>query len=257
MTGTRHVHTRDHLARSSGSHAFRIRRAGARDCAALREIERDAFPTQWPPTRFQKELTRPHVTYLAAVHDEPLSNGHEPPGHGAYGPRTLNHASDGLWRKMVRNLRQIAFSEHPALAARSRDYIAGFVGLWFILNEAHIVAIGVRSRRRRRGIGELLLIGALQEAQRRGARAATLEVRTSNEPARRLYRKYGFREVGLRRKYYMDNGEDAVIMTTPPITTREYLDSLRSLISSHSSKWGRSGPATARAASLRIPQETT
>ncbi|MEA2610103.1 MAG: [ribosomal protein S18]-alanine N-acetyltransferase, partial [Chloroflexota bacterium] len=67
---------------------------------------------------------------------------------------------------------------------------------------------------RRQRIGERLLLGLLDLAQDAGAHEATLEVRLSNLPARRLYEKFGFRPVGLRPRYYSDNGEDALIMTT-------------------------------------------
>ena len=82
------------------------------------------------------------------------------------------------------------------------------------------------------------MLGAFREARRHGAREITLEVRASNFAARALYRKYGFREVGLRKRYYIDNGEDAIIMTTPPIANVEYTVSLDSLARSHAVRWG-------------------
>jgi ribosomal-protein-alanine N-acetyltransferase len=119
-----------------------------------------------------------------------------------------------------------------------RDRIAGFVGVWFIADEAHIVALGVRPKDRRKGVGELLMLAAFREARRHGTREMTLEVRASNSPAQTLYRKYGFREVGLRKRYYINNGEDAIIMTTPPIANVEYAVFLNSLARSHAVRWG-------------------
>jgi ribosomal-protein-alanine N-acetyltransferase len=75
---------------------------------------------------------------------------------------------------------------------------------------------------RRRGIAELLLIVMTERAAERGARVLTLEVRVSNHGAQALYRKYRFEVAGKRARYYSDNNEDALIMTTPPITSAEY-----------------------------------
>jgi [ribosomal protein S18]-alanine N-acetyltransferase len=100
------------------------------------------------------------------------------------------------------------------VVARAGDEIAGFGGLWVMVDEAHITTFAVDPRWRRRGVGEWLLLGLLDRAVERRAREATLEVRLSNVPARRLYEKYGFRPVGIRPRYYSDNGEDALIMTT-------------------------------------------
>jgi [ribosomal protein S18]-alanine N-acetyltransferase len=100
------------------------------------------------------------------------------------------------------------------LVARAGDDVVGFGGLWLMVDEAHITTFAVDHRWRRRRIGERLLLAMLDVAIGRGAREATLEVRLSNVPARRLYEKYGFRPVGLRPRYYSDNGEDALIMTT-------------------------------------------
>jgi ribosomal-protein-alanine N-acetyltransferase len=100
------------------------------------------------------------------------------------------------------------------LVARAGDDVVGFGGLWLMVDEAHVTTFAVDPRWRRRRIGERLLLAMLDVATARGAREATLEVRLSNVAARRLYEKYGFRPVGLRPRYYSDNGEDALIMTT-------------------------------------------
>lgn len=105
------------------------------------------------------------------------------------------------------------------LTARLGDSVVGFAGLWLMVDEAHITTFAVHPAWRRRGIGERLLVAALDVAIDRGAREATLEVRLSNVAARRLYEKYGFRPVGLRPRYYTDDGEDALIMTTEPLAS--------------------------------------
>ncbi len=89
---------------------------------------------------------------------------------------------------------------------------AGYAGMWTVIDEAHITNIAVRTAYRGRKLGERLLSELLDQAQQLGLERATLEVRVSNRVARNLYTKMGFREVGIRKGYYSDNNEDAVIM---------------------------------------------
>ena len=103
------------------------------------------------------------------------------------------------------------------LVARVGDEIAAYGGMWLMVDEGHIITFAVHPDWRRQHIGERLLLAFLDLAADRGAHEATLEVRLSNLPARRLYEKFGFRPVGLRPRYYSDNGEDALIMTTEPL----------------------------------------
>ncbi len=103
------------------------------------------------------------------------------------------------------------------LVARVGDAVAAYGGMWLMVDEAHITTFAVHPAWRRQGIGERLLIAFLDLAMDRHAHEATLEVRLSNLPARRLYEKYGFRPVGLRPNYYSDDREDALIMTTEPL----------------------------------------
>jgi len=105
------------------------------------------------------------------------------------------------------------------LVALIGDQIVGYGGIWLMVDEAHVTTFAVHPAYRRRRIGERMLIALLDLALDRQAREATLEVRLSNLAARRLYEKYGFRPVGIRPRYYSDNQEDALIMTTEPLTT--------------------------------------
>ncbi len=91
--------------------------------------------------------------------------------------------------------------------------IAGFLGYWLLVDEMHISTLAVHPEMRGRGIGELLLQAGLERAWIQGADMSTLEVRPSNRAAIALYSKYGFDQVGRRRKYYQDNNEDALLMT--------------------------------------------
>jgi ribosomal-protein-alanine N-acetyltransferase len=94
--------------------------------------------------------------------------------------------------------------------------LLAYGGFWLLLDEAHIATIATHPRWRGCGLGLWLMLALLDEAIRRGAALSTLEVRVGNASARRLYEKLGFEEVGERPNYYRD-GEDALIMTTPPL----------------------------------------
>jgi ribosomal-protein-alanine N-acetyltransferase len=103
------------------------------------------------------------------------------------------------------------------LVARAGDAVAAYGGMWLMVDEAHITTFAVHPAWRRQRIGERLLLAFLDIATDLGAHEATLEVRLSNLGARRLYEKFGFRPVGLRPRYYSDDHEDALIMTTLPL----------------------------------------
>ncbi|MCU0506687.1 MAG: ribosomal protein S18-alanine N-acetyltransferase [Chloroflexi bacterium] len=104
--------------------------------------------------------------------------------------------------------------------------IVAYAGMWIVVDEAHITTFAVDPAWRRRGIGDRLLMALLDLAIARGARDATLEVRVSNVAARRLYENFGFRPIGIRPRYYTDDGEDALVMTTPPFTDGAMADRL-------------------------------
>jgi ribosomal-protein-alanine N-acetyltransferase len=90
--------------------------------------------------------------------------------------------------------------------------IAAMLVLWFIVDEAHIATIAVHPNFRRQGIGEQILLQALRAVQGEGAKRAFLEVRAGNVAAQAMYKKYGFEVAGVRRHYYKDNNEDALLM---------------------------------------------
>lgn len=90
--------------------------------------------------------------------------------------------------------------------------IVGFLILWLVHDELHVLNVATSPDRRRQGVGRRLLVSAIERARQRGCSLATLEVRRSNEAALSLYRSLGFRVAGVRPKYYSDEGEDAVVM---------------------------------------------
>lgn len=125
-----------------------------------------------------------------------------------------------------------ALSNDQALfmVIRHRDKIIGYSGVWHLAEAVHIGTIVSHPAARRKGIGEVLLVIILQQAQALSADVVTLEVRPSNEIAKNLYAKYGFVVVGRRRNYYPDTGEDGLIMTTPSLKSATYQALLQSRV---------------------------
>lgn len=99
------------------------------------------------------------------------------------------------------------------LVAEHEGEVVGYLMAWRAGDELHILNLAVDGPQRRRGVGERLLTEAIAEGAAREMAVVTLEVRESNEPARRFYARHGFVAMGRRRRYYRDNGEDAIIMT--------------------------------------------
>lgn len=205
---------------------YALRPMQERDLAQAAEIERDAFPTLFPPTSFRRELKNRLARYLVAWR---LQDPPELTPQPAESPTRMTR----LWRGAT-NL----WNGRPIAWQPGQPYIVGFLGTWYMHDEAHIVSVGVRSDYRGFGIGELLLIGAIEQAQKRRMQAVTLEVRISNHIAQNLYKKYGFEKMGVRKGYYSDNREDALIMTASAINSLSYRQDLRALVQSHKTRWG-------------------
>jgi [ribosomal protein S18]-alanine N-acetyltransferase len=103
------------------------------------------------------------------------------------------------------------------VVARAGDRVVGFAGIWMMVDEAHITTFSVHPEWRRQQIGRQLLLSLVELSATIGARRMTLEVRASNESAQSLYRSFGFEVAGRRPGYYTDDGEDALVMTTPDL----------------------------------------
>ena len=97
-------------------------------------------------------------------------------------------------------------------AGRADGKVVGYGGMWLILDEAHITNIAVHPDYRNRGFGRMIMQTLMQEASRLGIERMTLEVRVSNRPAIHLYESMGFERGGVRKGYYSNNREDALIM---------------------------------------------
>ena len=112
------------------------------------------------------------------------------------------------------------------LVARISKDVVGYGGIMCYGDEAHVTTIAVEPEQHRRKIGTRLMYELVQEAMRMGARAVSLEVRVSNWGAQRLYSRFGFRPVGIRKNYYQETGEDAVVMWVDSIRSPDYRDQL-------------------------------
>jgi [ribosomal protein S18]-alanine N-acetyltransferase len=100
---------------------------------------------------------------------------------------------------------------HPTVALTPDGGVAGYLCLKQVLDEAEILDVAVSGSLRGRGVGRILVESALAASRERGAAVVSLEVRVGNVEAIALYRRLGFREIGLRKRYY-ENGEDAILM---------------------------------------------
>jgi [ribosomal protein S18]-alanine N-acetyltransferase len=176
----------------------RLRPMGVDDLEVVAEIERLSFPVPWPIAAYRQEITGNANAHYYVASVEPVAGG-------------LTGNGGGPWPEVV-----------------------AYGGLWMQYDEAHVSTLAVHPRCRRRRIAERLLVRLIERAVDLGAGELTLEVRESNVAAQRLYEKYGFLVVGYRRRYYPDNGEDALIMTTPDVADEAWqglLDQRRATLS--------------------------
>jgi len=194
-------------------------------------IDREAFPSMWPPVNYQHELQNPLAHYIVACHEERTVAESEVEVTPQKGLSQL--------KSRVRQWFSYGRFSGNKMPPSDRQYISGFAGFWLMADEAHLINLAVRETHRHRGIGELLLIATIDLASQLNAHVITLEVRASNTAAVNLYGKYGFIQVGLRRAYYIENKEDAILMSTENITSASFQAHLQQLKQSHSRKWGR------------------
>ncbi len=200
------------------------------DVAQVTEIDREAFPALWPPVNYERELENRLAHYIVACGE----------GEGVEESEVeapLEKDLPGLGFRIRRLFNYNRFFGYE-LPKSGKQYITGFAGFWIMAGEAHITNIAVRELHRRQGIGELLLISVINLVAELNACIITLEVRASNTTAQSLYYKYGFNQAGLRHHYYVDNKEDAVIMSTENIIAVPFQAQLQRLKQAHSRRWG-------------------
>lgn len=163
-------------------------------------VDRRCFSTAWPASAYRREVTHPEKNLYIVLR------------RVGEGPLTMPDPKGGGF---LSNILPFLKEDEP----RSEDPIVGYAGLWIVHDEAHITTIGVLPELRGRGLGELLLVTLIQHALEKGAHWMTLEARVSNTVAHALYRKYTFKDAGYRRRYYSDDGEDALVMWSDQINT--------------------------------------
>ncbi|MCJ7828859.1 MAG: ribosomal protein S18-alanine N-acetyltransferase [Dehalococcoidia bacterium] len=199
-----------------------------KDIPQALEIDHEAFPTQWPRssfTSFKQELRNRLACYIVVT--KPIENE----------IAAQNSENNGFLHKLLHFFDQERFFGED-IASPSKEYIVGIAGFWIMADEAHITTLATRNSCRRQGIGERLLVQIIEMAAQLHADVVTLEARVSNKEAQALYEKYGFLKVGVRRAYYTDNGEDAVIMTTDSLTSSALQSRFQRLKQAHQHRWG-------------------
>ncbi len=194
---------------------YRVEPMTSHDINEVMQIEQEAFTAPWSARAYDYELHYNEMAhyYVARLQRDDGAQPAPPPATPA-----------SWWQRLLRRDKE---TSNPPVAPRVE--IVGYGGFWLMVDEAHISTIAAHRDWRRRGIGELLLAAMIDRAAEIGANIVTLEVRVSNLAAQTLYRKYGFEVTGRRTRYYSDNGEDALIMSTPSITTAEFQRRLQEL----------------------------
>jgi len=193
-------------------------------------IDHEAFPTIWPPINYKREMQNRLAHYVVACDEERTIDEAEIEA-------SSERSSTGLVSRVRRLLNHNRLFGNKPFSS-TKEYIIGFTGFWIMADEAHIISIAVREPCRRQGIGELLLISSIDMAPKLNARSITLEARVSNIAAQRLYYKYGFAQTGLRKGYYIDNREDAVLMTTEDVTSDLFQARFKQLKQIYFERWG-------------------
>jgi [ribosomal protein S18]-alanine N-acetyltransferase len=192
------------------------------DVPRVIEIERQVYPSTWPASAYRKELQENRWAHYIVLRDKSLLQEDtvivqeqeelEKPRRSRLFPLSLLPSRSGV-----------------TVPSQNIASIIGFAGLWLMVDEAHITTIAMHPDYRQRGLGELLLVNLIDIAYTISAKWVTLEVRVSNSTAQNLYHKYGFREAGVRRRYYSDNQEDALIMWTDEINSPSYKQQFQAL----------------------------
>ncbi len=210
---------------------YLVRPMNLGDIPQVMEVEQQSFPTTWPQTAFKRELQQNRLArYLVAVERGDRPETEETPNG------QLHRSALG---RFLGELKHILSPEEERATLHAQDeLVVGFVGVWLLADEAHIVTVAVRESYRGRGIGELLLIAAIALAQENHQSTLSLECRVSNSVALSLYEKYGFQRVGLRPRYYSDNQEDAHILTASGLDSQAYRSTFLLLKEEHRQRWG-------------------
>jgi ribosomal-protein-alanine N-acetyltransferase len=185
---------------------------------AVSSIEKLSFPQPWPQNAYRREITENRMAHYVVVR-----RLGEPSADQAAAGLETQAQSPALLGRISRLLRPAEPTRSPQLEQELRS-IVGYAGIWVMTDEAHITTIASHPDVRGQGVGEFLLVALIHRGMEIGARWMTLEVRATNAVAQNLYRKYTFKEMGVRRRYYSDNGEDALVMWTDALDSTSFQD---------------------------------
>jgi [ribosomal protein S18]-alanine N-acetyltransferase len=190
--------------------------------SAVSAIEKLSFPQAWPQNAYRREILDNHMAHYIVARR--LGDDHDGETAANEAGRPQPGQAD-LFGRLSRFLRPQEPPRSPRLEEELRS-IVGYAGIWVMTDEAHVTTIASHPDVRGQGVGELLLVALIHRATEVGARWMTLEVRASNSVAQGLYRKYTFKEMGVRRRYYSDNGEDALVMWTDALDAESFQETL-------------------------------
>jgi len=181
-------------------HFIKIKHLTPEHLPSAVELDRHCFGGLWAIEGYRCELDNPNSDLLGLWiwETEDCESGQNRSGTGA--PPLQNRAGTGT--PLLQNR---AGTGAPPL-------LIGIGCLWAILEEAHITMLAIHPQFQRQGLGQALLWALLKSACDRQLERSTLEVRDSNLAAVCLYKKFGFKEAGRRKRYYQDTGEDALVM---------------------------------------------
>lgn len=195
---------------------FTLRDMTRADLDQVLIIERAAYRDAWPRAMFERELRNAPARYLVAVELPPADVGDTArPRRGTRSPL----------RRLLRR-------------GDTRDRVVGFFGVWFNVDRLHLVTIATAPDYQGRGIGQHMLLQCLELARASELTTIVLEVRPSNERAIRLYERFGFQRVRRIARYYVDNGEDAIVMVTPDLGDAESGERIKRLRAEQHRRYG-------------------
>ena len=190
----------------------------AEQLPAVIELDRLCFGGHWTLDGYRRELESSSSHFLTVCLK---SASVDCPSHSNYNHDTPNNSHSGQLTAQQSN----ALNSSGVATQTEAEIPSQLIGLgcfWSILEEAHITLLAVHPEYQNQGLGKLLFYGLLYLAHQQGLERATLEVRVSNQTALSLYKKFGFQEVGKRRRYYQDTGEDALILWRNHLATAEF-----------------------------------
>ncbi len=200
-----------------GSGTYLLAPMHADDIPEIVEIERESFAVLWPAGAYRQEIKSNRMAQYVVLRYRPAPGEIVP-------PLPVRPEQRPFPLSLLPWLRPAVREPDP-----TGPSVVGYAGVWLMVDEAHITTVAVRRAFRGHGLGKILMLAMMDLARDLGAHKVTLEVRKSNAIAIKMYEELGFRQNGVRRRYYTDNGEDALIMWSEELSThgtRQRLDEI-------------------------------